>query len=169
MVGEVASWHYLGEVMTMLNFRSLGKAVIVTGLTVAALIACVSSHVMIGKARAPISPDQVQIYMRPPMAKYDEIAFLDTSSRDSFSFTAQGKSDKVIERLKKEAAKIGANGILLQGISDQVGGSIGTGVGSSNYSQNSAVGVGLGGSVATHQKAGNGVAIYVYPDPKAQQ
>lgn len=52
------------------------------------LSACVSSHVMIGQARPPISPDAVQIYFRPPASHYDEIALLDTSSRHSFSITA---------------------------------------------------------------------------------
>jgi hypothetical protein len=136
---------------------------------VVALSGCVSSHVMIGRARAPISPDEVRIYLSPPPAKYDAIASLDTSSSGSFSFTAQRKSDKVIERLKIEAAKLGANGVLLQNISDQVAGSLGTGGGSASASGNTAVGVGFGGSIALHRKAGSGMAIYVYPDPKPQQ
>jgi hypothetical protein len=152
----------------MFNSKSLAPAAIFVGLAAAVLTACVSSHIMVGKARAPISPDQVQIYLHPP-AKYDEIAVLDTSSRDSFAVTAQGKTNKVIERLKNEAAKLGANGILLQGVGDQAVGSVGTGFGTASASGNSAVGVGLGSSAAVFQKEGSGLAIYVYPDPKAQQ
>ena len=74
------------------------------------LAACATSHVMLGKARPPISPDEVQIYDRPPPGPYQAIARLDTSSQGSFSFTAQGKTDAVISRLKTEAAKLGANG-----------------------------------------------------------
>ncbi|HEX9139132.1 MAG TPA: hypothetical protein VF848_05040 [Steroidobacteraceae bacterium] len=151
----------------MQGLISPGRLMLAIGVAVA-LVACVSSHVMVGKARAPISPDQVQVYTRPPM-KYDEIAILNTSSRASFSFTAQGKTDKVMERLKIEAAKLGANGILLQGISDQAVGSVGTGFGSASASGNSAYGVGFGSSVAIYQKAGSGMAIYVYADPQAQQ
>jgi hypothetical protein len=85
---------------------------------------CLSSQVaVVGQVRPAISPDQVQIYLQPPESKYDEIANLSASSRGSFSITAAAKMDKVIERLKKEAAKLGANGILLHGVGDQAGGS----------------------------------------------
>lgn len=125
------------------------------------LAACASSHVMIGKARPPISPDQVQIYTRPPTVPYEEIARLETSSQGSFSFTAQGKTDAVIKRLKEEAAKLGANGVLLEGIGDQASGSIGTGGGSTSYSGGSSVGGGVGLGVGLTKKVGGGVAIYV--------
>ncbi|MBS0418292.1 MAG: hypothetical protein JSR66_11295 [Proteobacteria bacterium] len=125
------------------------------------LAACASSHVMIGKARPPISPDEVQIYTRPPTVPYEEIARLQTSSQGSFSFTAQGKTDAVIKRLKDEAAKLGANGVLLEGIGDQPSGSIGTGGGSTSYSGNGSIGGGVGIGVGLTKKIGGGVAIYV--------
>jgi hypothetical protein len=128
------------------------------------LTACAtSSHVLTGTARAAMSADQVKVYTQPP-PKFEEIARLDASSRGSFSFGAQAKTDKVIERLKKEAAKLGANGVLLLGISDRQSGSIGTGLGSGSASGNSAVGVGFGTSVATYQKEGIGLAIYIAPN-----
>jgi hypothetical protein len=128
------------------------------------LAACsTSSHVLTGRPRAPISPDQVQLYTQPP-PKYEEIARLNSSSQGSFSFGAQAKSDKVIERLKREAAKLGANGVLLLGINDRQSGSIGTGLGSASASGNSAVGVGFGTSVATYRKEGIGLAVYVPPN-----
>jgi hypothetical protein len=123
------------------------------------LVSCVSSHIMIGKARPPISPQDVQVYFQPP-PKYDQIAMLDTSSRDSFSFTAQGKTDKVIQRLKEEAAKLGANGVLIQGLGDRPSGSVGIGFGAASTNS----GVGVGTSSASYQKAGSGVAIYVAPN-----
>ena len=125
------------------------------------LAACASSHVMIGKARPPISPDQVQVYTRPPTVPYEEIARLETSSQGSFSFTAQGKTDAVIKRLKEEAAKLGANGVLLEGIGDQASGSVGTGGGSTSYSRGSSVGGGVGIGVGLTKKVGGGIAIYV--------
>jgi len=94
-------------------------------LVALALAACATSHVMIGQARPPISPEEVQVYTRPPTVPYEEIARLQTSSSGSFSFTAQGKTDAVIKRLKTEAAKLGANGVLLEGMSDRASGSIG--------------------------------------------
>ena len=153
--------------MNMHRSSSLSRMVLAMSVTVA-LVACVSSHVLVGKVRAPISPDQVQIYLHPPV-KYDEIAILNTSSRASFAVTAQGKTDKVMERLKIEAAKLGANGVLLQGISDRAAGSVGTGFGSTTASGNSAFGIGFGSSATIYQKAGSGLAIYVYSDPKIQQ
>jgi hypothetical protein len=125
------------------------------------LTACATSHVMLGKARPPITPDQVQIYTQPPTSHYEQIAQLDTSSQGSFSFTAQRKTDAVIRRLKAEAAKLGANGVLLEGIGDQASGSVGTGGGGGSYSGGGAVGGGVGLNFATTRKAGGGLAIYV--------
>ena len=71
--------------------------------------------------------------------------------------------DKAIARLKAEAAKVGANGVLLQGVQDTPGGSIGLGGGSTSYGPGSAVGVGAGGSFALTNKAAQGLAIYVPP------
>ncbi len=122
-----------------------------------------TSHVIIGQPRAPISADDVQIYYRPPNAHYEEIARLDTSSGGSFAFTSQSKTDAVLKRLKIEAAKLGANGVLLQGISDRSSGSIGTGGGSESYSGSGAVGGGVGINLAMSKKVGGGVAIYVEP------
>ena len=132
-------------------------------MVVVLLAACATSHVMVGKARPPISPDEVRIYQRPPEGPYEEIARLDTSSQGSFSFTAQSKTDAVIKRLKNEAAKLGANGVLLEGIGDQTSGSIGTGGGRESYSGGGSVGGGIGISAGLNRKVGGGIAIYVEP------
>jgi hypothetical protein len=148
----------------MFRFKIFAGLLLAFGLAAGTLTACASSHVMIGKARPPISPEGVQVYTRPPKVKYEEIATLDTSSRGSLSFTAQRKTDQVIRRLKEEAANLGANGVVLLGIGDQVSGSIGTGIGQDSYSGNSAVGGGIGISAGLHQKVGSGLAIYVEPN-----
>ncbi len=90
---------------------------------------------------------------------------LDATSKSAFGPGGQKSVDKVIERLKLEAAKLGANGIILEGFSDAETGSIGSGVGSDSYSGSSAVGVGVGGSLGIFKKTGHGEAIYVPPDP----
>ena len=125
-----------------------------------------STHVLVGQARPPISPDQVKIYSQPP-TYYQEIAVLDASSKSAFGTGGQKSVDKVIERLKIEAAKLGANGVILEGFQDAQTGSIGTGGGSSSYSNNSAVGVGVGGSFGIYKKTGHGEAIYVPEPPPA--
>lgn len=132
-------------------------------LLFAALAGCATSHVMVGQARTPISPDQVQIYLHPPANKYVEIALLDTSSRGGFALTAQGKTDVVMERLKAEAGKLGANGILLEGVGDQAAGSVGTGY--ATASGHSAFG--FGSAATVYHKKGGGLAIYVEPDQVA--
>lgn len=127
------------------------------------LAACATSHVMIGKARPPISPQRVQLYTRPPDMPYEEIARIETSSQGAFAFGAQAKTDAVIHRLKVEAAKLGANGVLLEGMGDQPSGSVGTGGGSTSYSGRSAVGGGIGINMGMTRKIGGGLAIYIAP------
>ena len=130
------------------------------------LLGCAtSSHVMIGKARPPISPESVRVYLQPP-PQYEEIAALDATSQGSMAITSQQNMDKAIARLKEEAAKLGANGVLLQGVQDQQSGSIGTGVGSSSYGGGGATGVGVGGSFGIYNKAAHGIAIYVLVAPE---
>jgi hypothetical protein len=134
-------------------------------LIMGALSGCASSQVaVVGQVRPAISPEQVQIYLEPPGSQYDEIANLSASSRGSFSITAEGKIDKVIERLKREAAKLGANGILLHGVGDQAGGSVGAGISTETNSPRSPYGIGFGASAFFFEKSGDGVAIYVQPN-----
>ncbi len=119
-----------------------------------------SSHVLIGTARAPVPVESVRIYTTPP-PKYEQIATLDATSQGSLALTSQQNMDKAIERLKREAAKVGANGVLLQSVQDRQSGSIGAGVGSASYGGNSSVGAGGGGSFGLYSKAVTGIAIYV--------
>jgi hypothetical protein len=132
-------------------------------LAALALAACASSsHILVGTARAPISPDQVRIYSSAPPV-FDEIAILNASSKSVFSPGGQRAVDQVIARLKVQAAQLGANGIILEGFVDNQTGAIGTGVGSDSYSRSSSVGVGVGGSLGIFKKTGQGRAIYVPP------
>ncbi len=131
----------------------------------AALTGCAASHVaLVGSTRAPTSPDQVKIYLQPPGGRYEQIANLSASSRGSFAITATGKMDKVIERLKIEAAKVGANGILLHGVGDNTSGSLGAGINTEMDSGHSPYGLGFGVSAFFYGKSGDGVAIYVHND-----
>jgi hypothetical protein len=132
-------------------------------IVAASLAGCATSHIMLGQARAPISPDSVRIYTSPPNVHYEEIARLDTSSQGSFSFTAQSKTDAVLKRLRKEAASLGANGVLLEGLGDRSSGSVGAGGGSESYSGYGGTSGGIGLNIGMTQKVGGGVAIYVPP------
>jgi hypothetical protein len=133
------------------------------------LAACVSSHELIGNARAPISPDRVQLYLEAPAQPYERIAVLTASSKRSFSFSSQGKADAVVRRLKEEAAKLGANGVLLQSISDESGASIGTAVGTGYEGPRGTIDLGFGASTLMLQRYGRGIAIYLDSDGAASR
>jgi hypothetical protein len=131
----------------------------------AALTGCATTHAaLVGQARPAVSPESVQIFLEPPTARYQEIANLSASSRGSFTVTTHGKIDKVIERLKKEAARLGANGILLHGVDSRSAGSLGAGVSTESETGHSPYGLGFGTSVFLSQESGDGVAIYVEPN-----
>ena len=134
-------------------------------LMIFVVAACATtSHVITGKPRAPIDPSQVTLYSSAP-PNYEEIAIIDASSRSSFAFGDQKKMDAVIERLKKEAALLGANGVLLQHTgSDGGGGGVGAGIGTSTGGG----GVSVGTSIFTTSanKTGRALAIYVPPESR---
>lgn len=142
-----------------------GKAVkrlLFCSLLLCLLTACQSSHVLVGAQRAPIDPSQVRVYLQAP-AQFEQIAMLEASSAASGAFTRQQKTDKVIARLKAEAAALGANGVLMQGMGNEYAGSVGTG--SATFYGNSAFATGF--SAPVFNKAGTALAIYV-PEGQSQ-
>lgn len=129
-----------------------------------ALAACASAPqaiVMTGTARPPIPPEQVLILSAPP-PQFQDIAILHASGK-SVNPGSQAAFEKVVLRLKQEAAQVGANAVILEGFSDRQTASIGTGVGSTSYGAHSAVGVGVGGGFGIYAKTGQGRAIYIPP------
>jgi len=130
------------------------------------LAACAAptSQIMVGSARPAILPADVKIYSHPP-PQFEEVAMLSATSNSVFTPGGQAAIDKVVERLKEQAAKLGANGVILEDFSDRETGSLGTGVGGGSASGNSAVGVGVGGSLGIFKKTGKARAIYVVPEP----
>ena len=94
-------------------------------LIVMMLVGCVPvSHIIVGEARDPLSPSQVKIYSDFP-EEYKKIALIDAGSNFAFKdpailFTWQSKMNKVIERLKIEAAKLGANGVVIVGTDNKI-------------------------------------------------
>ena len=63
--------------------------------------------------------------------------------------------------MKEEAAKLGANGILLGAVGEKYAGSVSTGSASAYSAGNTAGASGLGISAGIFYKAANGVAIFV--------
>jgi hypothetical protein len=112
------------------------------------------THVLVGTPRPPIDPKQVTVYAKAP-DKYEEIGIVEASSPTLAS--SQQKTDVLIQRLKEQAAKLGANGLLIKELSEESSASVGAGTGSWEGS----VGVGIGVSTPLWRKHGSAMAIYV--------
>jgi hypothetical protein len=125
-----------------------------------AVAACTPATKMLAPARPAINASDVTVYPAPP-ANAVPVAELTATKKSVFTPGGPKAEDVVIERLKELAAKVGANGIVLETFDDRVSGSIGTGVGSTSYSGNSAVGVGVSGGVGIFKKTGHARAIFV--------
>jgi hypothetical protein len=69
------------------------------------------SAIVTGVTRPPIAVELVKLYSEPP-AKFEVIAVVKASS--SSGWTEQGSVDYAIAELRKQAAKLGANGVLLE-------------------------------------------------------
>jgi hypothetical protein len=77
-----------------------------------ALASCAtSSHVLVGPARPAILPTEVSVLSYAP-EKFEQIAELEASSGVSLQ-SMDAKWDRAVERLRKEAASLGANAIVL--------------------------------------------------------
>ena len=126
------------------------KSFYVSLLAIALLSGCATSSVVVGKVRPAIAATSVKLYLRPP-AKYEEVALLQTSSETSWAFSEQGKMDAVIANMKAEAAKLGANGVLLSQTGDKSAGAVWVPF---------AGGGGMMAPAGSH-KSGTGVAIFV--------
>ena len=138
-------------------------------LAVGLLAGCASSSSrLIAPARPAINPAEVRIYRTPPR-NYQEIAVLDaTSAARLFHGTPQGENE-ALQRLKEEAARVGANGVLLTLVGDRSRGAIGVGVGGGSASyqrRNGAVVSGAAsGAAPIVQNSAQGIAIYVSGQP----
>jgi hypothetical protein len=123
-------------------------------LIVMFLVGCIPvSHIVVGETREPIDPSNVKIYLESP-EEYEKIALIDAGSNFAFKdpailFTWQSKMDKVTERLKIEAAKLGANGILIVNTDNKI------------YRSTSSDGEGSTRSSSHTEKFGKAIAIYV--------
>ena len=70
------------------------------------------SAIVTGTQRSPVDLGQVQLYLPPP-SNYESIALV--TSSNAWGGTEQESTDYAVEELENQAAKVGANGILLTG------------------------------------------------------
>lgn len=117
---------------------------------------------MVGDKRTPVAVDQVKFYTSPP-AKYAEIAIISVDAGHDFK-SDQVVADEAVERIKQEAASLGANGIILSTVGEKgAGTSVGMGYGSTV----------VGGKMVTNNstivmmgqryKTISGTAIFTWP------
>ena len=88
-----------------------------------ALFGCATgSSIVTGKVRPAINPNEVKLYLESP-TKYETIGIVEASSEVEFS--SQSAQDRAIQELKAQAAKIGANGVLISNTADKSGDMVG--------------------------------------------
>ena len=103
------------NIFKLINFKSFLVSIFI-------LKSCYPvSYIIIGELQTPIDYNNVKVYHDYPDT-YEKIAIIEASSDLAFKdlsieFTHQQKTNKALDRLKKEAASLGANGIVLQNIS----------------------------------------------------
>ncbi len=97
-------------------------------LAILFIVGCASgSSIVVGEVREPINPSQVKLYLEFP-ENYEIIGIV-TASSDA-GWTEQDSVNYAVEELKNQAAKLGANGVLIESTGEQtstVVGGYGTG------------------------------------------
>jgi hypothetical protein len=119
-----------------------------------------SSRTLTGSPRAPLSPTDVRVYTQAPQS-FEEIAVLDASRKSMTTAGGLRAIEKMIETMKSQAAEVGANGLLLEDLSDSNAVALGTGVGSQTYTHNASIDLGVGGSLEVVKKTVKARAIFV--------
>ncbi len=126
-----------------------------------ALVACAtSSQVLTGAARPPVSLTEVRVYTQAPQA-FEEIAVLGASRNSVSTAGAERAIAKMIESMRAQAARLGANGLLLEDFSDSDPVSVGAGVASQTYTHNASINMSLGGDFGVVKKIARARAIFV--------
>lgn len=100
------------------------NTIFILAFTLISLIisSCASGTALVtGVQRPATSPESVILYTEPP-ANYEVIGIV-TASSDS-GWTDQGSLEYALKEIKKQAAKIGANGILLENVSQSTSGGV---------------------------------------------
>jgi hypothetical protein len=132
---------------------------------ISTMAACASStQVLTGAPHTPIAPAEVRVYTQAPRS-FEEIAVLGASKDSVSSAGGERAIAHMIESMRIQAARLGANGLLLEDFSDSDPVAVGTGIGSQTYTHNASISLGVGGSLGVVKKAARARAIFVTPAP----
>lgn len=75
------------------------------------MVGCATgSSIVTGDVRPATNPDDVKLYLDPPQ-EFETIGIVEASS--DVEISSQAATNRAIKELKKQAAKIGANGVLI--------------------------------------------------------
>jgi hypothetical protein len=132
------------------------------GLTLVLCACATSSQLVTGARRAPVAPASVRVYTQAP-EHFEEIAELGASRNSISSAGGERAIARMIESMRSQAAKLGANGLLLEDFSDANGVSLGTGLGTQTYTHNADISLGVSGSLGVVKKVAKARAIFVAP------
>ena len=113
-------------------------------------------------AHPAVSVEQVHVYTQQP-ARFEEIAVLRASHHSVTSAGGERAIAKIIEKMREQAAQLGANGLLLENLSVGSVLDVGAGVGTQIYTDNANIGLGVASSVGLATKMGEARAIFVLP------
>lgn len=130
--------------MKLIETKLLFTCVVIT-----LLVGCATgSAIVVGEVRGAIEPSQVKLYLDPP-EEFETIGIVKASSDAGWS--EQDSIDYAIEELKNQAAKIGANGVLIQA------------TGQNNSTVVGGYGTGYLYAIPVTEQTVTGKAIYVAP------
>lgn len=145
--------------MRFINFLLFALVIIsATGCTIMD-----GNAIVIGNTRAAILPEEVRLYRSAPDS-FEEIAIVSASAGHDFQ-KSSSLMNSAIDRLKKEAAKIGANGVILTEINERDASSVTTSYGSATATGTSGSAYATGNAISVNRGDAytriKGVAVYV--------
>jgi uncharacterized protein YbjQ (UPF0145 family) len=144
--------------------KSVGTLLVAFAIVITAGCTIMDGNAIVtGITRSPISPEAVRLYRTAP-DNFEEIAMVSASAGHDFKKDSS-LINSAIQRLKEEAAKVGANGVILTKIDGRdaatvitsYGSATATGTGGSAYATGNAVSVNRGD---TYTRL-NGLAVHV--------
>ncbi|MCR9104471.1 MAG: hypothetical protein NXI15_04200 [Gammaproteobacteria bacterium] len=117
--------------------------------------------IVIGNTRAATSVEEVRLYRSAP-DNFEEIAIVSASAGHDFQ-KSSSLMNSAIERLKEEAAKVGANGVILTEINERDAPSVTTSYGSATGTNGNTYATGNATSInrGDANTRIEGVAVYV--------
>lgn len=127
----------------------------VSTLFASILAGCATATVIpVGNTRPPVDPAQVRLYVSPP-PHYEVLGLINGNS--NYEGTSQSGIADMVRKIKEQAAKIGANGVLLGKMAEQY-------LGSSGGATYMGWGIFNSASMAAYSQTMQAEAIYVSMD-----